>query len=94
MADEFRSWMRWYGKQYSDFQLEQGDFLTHPTIDEKIKEADIIFVNNYVFGSRVNHDLKVKFMNMKGKIKSNFNIFDLFILIRRSKNCFIKRILS
>jgi len=72
MADEFRSWMRWYGKQYSDFQLEQGDFLTHPTIDEKIKEADIIFVNNYVFGSRVNHDLKVKFMNMKGKSKIKF----------------------
>ena len=66
MADEFRFWMRWYGKQYSDFQLEQGDFLTHPTIDERIKEADVIFVNNYVFGSRVNHDLKLKFMNMKG----------------------------
>ena len=66
MADEFRSWMRWYGKQYSDFQLEQGDFLVHETIDERIKEADVIFVNNYVFGSRVNHELKVKFMNMKG----------------------------
>ena len=56
------------GNKYSDFQLEQGDFLTHPTIDEKIREADVIFVNNYVFGSRVNHDLKVKFMNMKGRI--------------------------
>ncbi len=66
MADEFRSWMRWYGKQYSEFQLDQGDFLTYPSIDERIKEADVIFVNNYVFGSRVNHELKVKFMNMKG----------------------------
>lgn len=67
MADEFRSWMRWYGKQYSDFQLDQGDFLTHASMDERIREADVIFVNNYVFGSRVNHELKVKFMNMKGK---------------------------
>ena len=66
MGDEFRSWMRWYGKRYSDFELERGDFLTHPTIDERIREADVIFVNNYVFGSTVNHELKVKFMNMKG----------------------------
>ena len=67
MADEFRFWMRWYGKRYSEFQLEQGDFLTHPMMDERIKEADVIFANNYVFGSTVNHELKVKFMNMKGK---------------------------
>lgn len=67
MADEFRFWMRWYGKRYSDFELERGDFLNHPTIDEKIKEADVIFANNYVFGSTVNHELKVKFMNMKGR---------------------------
>jgi hypothetical protein len=67
MADEFRFWMRWYGKRYSEFQLEQGDFLSHPKIDEKLKEADVIFANNYVFGSTVNHELKVKFMNMKGR---------------------------
>lgn len=66
MSDEFRSWMRWYGKKYSEFQLEHGDFLTHSTLDERIKDADIIFVNNYVFGSAVNHELKLKFINMKG----------------------------
>lgn len=66
MSDEFRFWMRWYGKRYSDFLLEQGDFLNHPKIDERIREADVIFANNYVFGSTVNHELKVKFMNMKG----------------------------
>lgn len=67
MADEFRFWMRWYGKHYSEFQLEKGDFLMHPNIDERIKDADVIFANNYVFGSTVNHELKVKFMNMKGR---------------------------
>ena len=67
MADEFRFWMHWYGKCYSDFQLEQGDFLHHPQMDERIRDADVIFVNNYVFGSTVNHELKIKFMTMKGK---------------------------
>ncbi|CAF3404572.1 unnamed protein product [Rotaria sp. Silwood1] len=89
MADEFRSWMRWYGKQYSEFQLEQGDFLTHTMIDERIKEADVIFVNNYVFGARVNHELKVKFMNMKdgAKIVSSREFCpETFRLNDRTKN--------
>lgn len=73
MADEFRFWMRWYGKRYSEFQLEQGDFLLHSKIDDKIKDADVIFANNYVFGSTVNHELKIKFMNMKGQIGNNFH---------------------
>ena len=67
MADEFRFWMRWYGKCYSEFSLERGDFLSHPKIDELIREVDVVFANNYVFGSTVNHGLKVKFMNMKGR---------------------------
>jgi H3 lysine-79-specific histone-lysine N-methyltransferase len=75
MSDEFRFWMRWYGKHHSEFQLEQGDFLTHSKIDERIREADVIFANNYVFGSTVNHELKNKFMNMKGK---NLNYFIYF----------------
>ncbi|CAF0952819.1 unnamed protein product [Rotaria sordida] len=89
MADEFRSWMRWYGKQYSEFQLDQGDFLTHSMIDERIKEADVIFVNNYVFGARVNHELKVKFMNMKdgAKIVSSREFCpEAFRLNDRTKN--------
>ncbi|CAF2372692.1 unnamed protein product [Rotaria sp. Silwood2] len=89
MADEFRSWMRWYGKQYSEFQLDQGDFLTHSMIEERIKEADVIFVNNYVFGARVNHELKVKFMNMKdgAKIVSSREFCpEAFRLNDRTKN--------
>ena len=92
MADEFRSWMRWYGKHYSDFQLEQGDFLTHSNVDERIKEADVIFANNYVFGSTVNHELKVKFMNMKGNINGN-DPPSIFLRFRWGKNRFIKGIL-
>ncbi|UJR30981.1 hypothetical protein I4U23_018492 [Adineta vaga] len=89
MADEFRFWMRWYGKRYSEFHLEQGDFLSHPKIDERIKEADLIFANNYVFGSTVNHELKVKFMNMKdgAKIVSSREFCsETFRLNDRTKN--------
>ncbi|CAF0941917.1 unnamed protein product [Rotaria sp. Silwood1] len=89
MAEEFRFWMRWYGKRYSEFQLEQGDFLIHPKIDERIKEADVIFANNYVFGSTVNHELKVKFMNMKdgAKIVSSREFCsETFRLNDRTKN--------
>ncbi|CAF0992177.1 unnamed protein product [Rotaria sordida] len=89
MADEFRFWMRWYGKRYSEFQLEHGDFLTHTKIDERIKEADVIFANNYVFGSTVNHELKVKFMNMKdgAKIVSSREFCsETFRLNDRTKN--------
>ncbi len=95
MAEEFRSWMRWYGKRYSEFQLEQGDFLTHSKTDERIKEADVIFANNYVFGSTVNHELKVKFMNMKGRTNSAIvQIMSfVFFCIRWCKDCFIQRIL-
>ena len=100
MAEEFCFWMRWYGKTYSEFQLEQGDFLTHATVDEKIKDADVIFANNYVFGSTVNHELKVKFMNMKGRyerhsFKKSYTAFFFVLSINRwSKNCIVKRILS
>ena len=95
MSDEFRFWMRWYGKRYSDFLLEHGDFLNHPTIDERIREADVIFANNYVFGSTVNHELKVKFMNMKGNNSSERRllIFSL-ALFRRLEDRLLPRILS
>ena len=96
MADEFRFWMNWYGKRYSDFQLDQGDFLNHPTIDERIREADVIFVNNYVFGSTVNHELKIKFTNMKGTDQqtwpdTDFRGFDLF---RWREDYLLERVLS
>ncbi|CAF0853489.1 unnamed protein product [Adineta ricciae] len=89
MADEFRFWMRWYGKCYSEFSLERGDFLSHPKIDELIREVDVVFANNYVFGSTVNHGLKVKFMNMKdgAKIVSSREFCpETFRLNDRTKN--------
>jgi len=33
MVSEFRKWMAWYGKTYSNFQLEKGDFLENKCRD-------------------------------------------------------------
>ncbi|CAF1267100.1 unnamed protein product, partial [Didymodactylos carnosus] len=89
METEFRFWMRWYGKRFSDFQLERGDFLLHEKINDRIKEADVIFVNNFVFGANVDHELKLKFMNMKdgAKIVSSKEFCSIdFRLNDRTKN--------
>ncbi|KAK2168718.1 hypothetical protein NP493_1222g00017 [Ridgeia piscesae] len=64
MVSEFRKWMAWYGKTYSNFQLEKGDFLENKCRD-RIQNASIVFVNNFAFGPQVDHQLKLRFANMK-----------------------------
>ncbi|PIK45207.1 putative histone-lysine N-methyltransferase, H3 lysine-79 specific isoform X3 [Apostichopus japonicus] len=64
MEREFVRWMNWYGKEYSPFLLERGDFL-EKSFKEKIGTAKVIFVNNFAFGPRVDHLLKERFANMK-----------------------------
>lgn len=44
--------MSWFGKPYGAFTLLQDDFLQE-RLCEKIKQADIIFVNNFAFGTKV-----------------------------------------
>lgn len=64
MRLEYERWMKWYGKEYSKYLLEHGDFLSD-IMKEKIASANIIFVNNFAFGPRVDHQLKERFANMK-----------------------------
>ncbi|XP_038048561.1 histone-lysine N-methyltransferase, H3 lysine-79 specific-like isoform X2 [Patiria miniata] len=64
MMREFERWMKWYGKEYSPFELHKGDFLSGE-MKEKISVANIIFVNNFAFGPTVDHKLKERFANMK-----------------------------
>lgn len=64
MEKEFVRWMNWYGKEFSPFKLEKGDFLDK-SFKEKIGTAKVIFVNNFAFGPRVDHLLKERFANMK-----------------------------
>ena len=40
MEKEYIKWMKWYGKTYSDYLIEKGDFL-----DEDVKEK----INNATY---------------------------------------------
>uniref|UniRef100_T2M8S1 Histone-lysine N-methyltransferase, H3 lysine-79 specific n=1 Tax=Hydra vulgaris TaxID=6087 RepID=T2M8S1_HYDVU len=64
MEKEFKKWMDWYGKIYTDFTLEKGDFMDKKWQDS-VNEAGFIFVNNFAFGPVVNHHLKNMFQSMK-----------------------------
>ena len=64
MQCEFRRLMAFYGKPYGAFSIEKGDFL-----DERHKEnvcaCSVVFVNNFAFGPKVDHQLKILFANLK-----------------------------
>lgn len=64
MEREFEKWMDWFGKIYTRFTLEKGDFLVDEWA-EKIANADFVFVNNFAFGPQVDHQLKLRFAQMK-----------------------------
>ncbi|XP_069125915.1 uncharacterized protein [Argopecten irradians] len=64
MEKQFKQWMKWYGKKFSNYQLDKGDFLCDEMV-EKINNATVIFVNNFAFGPQVDHQLKLRFANMK-----------------------------
>lgn len=64
MHSNFQKWMSWYGKQYGQYQLVKGDFLSEEH-REKITNATIVFVNNYAFGPQVDHMLKQRFADLK-----------------------------
>ncbi|XP_076081086.1 uncharacterized protein LOC143051984 isoform X3 [Mytilus galloprovincialis] len=64
MEKEYKKWMKWYGKKHGDFLIQKGDFLEED-VKEKINNATVIFVNNFAFGPQVDHQLKLRFANMK-----------------------------
>jgi H3 lysine-79-specific histone-lysine N-methyltransferase len=57
MDETFKTWMRWFGKKYGDYQIIRGDFLADEH-REKIMQASVVFVNNFAFGPHVDHQLK------------------------------------
>lgn len=57
--------MKFYGKVCGDYELTKGDFLLRPDMSDRINAATIIFVNNFAFGPQVDHQLKIRFANMK-----------------------------
>lgn len=68
MDTHFKTWMRWFGKKFGDYQLMKGDFLADEH-REKINTASIIFVNNFAFGPNVDHQLKERFADLRDGAK-------------------------
>lgn len=68
MDTHFKTWMRWFGKKFGDYQLMKGDFLADEH-REKINNASIIFVNNFAFGPNVDHQLKERFADLRDGAK-------------------------
>lgn len=64
MGAEYEKWMNFYGKIHCDYNLEKGDFLSDQWV-ETINSATVIFVNNFAFGPQVDHQLKLRFANIK-----------------------------
>ena len=56
--------MKFFGKKHAKYQLEKGDFLCED-MRERVNNASVIFVNNFAFGPEVDHQLKLRFANMK-----------------------------
>jgi len=57
MEEQFKSTMEWFGKMYGKYEILHGDFLDEQ-FRSRILDANIIFVNNFAFGTAVNQKLK------------------------------------
>jgi H3 lysine-79-specific histone-lysine N-methyltransferase len=68
MDQMFRTWMKWFGKKYGEYQILKGDFLADEH-REKIMSASVVFVNNFAFGPNVDHQLKERFAELKDAAK-------------------------
>lgn len=62
---EFRSRCLLWGVAHGRVHLERGDFRTNAKILEKLKEADVILVNNKAFTSTLNDALINMFLDLK-----------------------------
>ncbi|ESO02151.1 hypothetical protein HELRODRAFT_65325, partial [Helobdella robusta] len=64
LSGEFEKWMKFYGKEHGAYELMKGNFLSDDYKDV-ISSATVIFVNNFAFGPQVDHELKLRFSNLK-----------------------------
>ncbi|KAJ7177720.1 S-adenosyl-L-methionine-dependent methyltransferase [Mycena filopes] len=49
----------------TNFQLEEGDMLMSPRVNELISQADVVLVDNKVFEQTLNERLRPKFLDLK-----------------------------
>jgi len=62
---EFAARCRLWGVAAGKVHLERGDFRGNPRIQEVLKRADVVLVNNQAFTSQLNDDLVRMFLDLK-----------------------------
>ncbi|KAH4153832.1 histone-lysine N-methyltransferase [Parastagonospora nodorum] len=68
-ASEIQARARLWNIHLGAIHLISGDFLETPEIDEVLRRADVVLVNNKVFGEKLNNDLLQKFLDLKDGCK-------------------------
>jgi H3 lysine-79-specific histone-lysine N-methyltransferase len=68
-AAELQARARLWNISLGDIHLIAGDFLETPEIDAVLRRADVVLVNNKVFGEKLNNDLLQKFLDLKDGCK-------------------------
>nr|XP_015904876.1 uncharacterized protein LOC107437400 isoform X2 [Parasteatoda tepidariorum] len=68
MDETFKFWMHWYGKKYQDYTLIKGDFLAEEH-RETLLNSTLLFVNNYAFGPKCDHMLKMRFADIRDEAR-------------------------
>lgn len=64
VSKNFKKFMNWFGKDFSDFNLIEGDFLNEQ-YRQTIENASIVFTNNFKFGEALNLKLVDRFSTLK-----------------------------
>ncbi|WVR03485.1 hypothetical protein IAU60_000476 [Kwoniella sp. DSM 27419] len=60
-----RRWAMWGLNGNLDVEAHEGDFRTHEVVAKRLREADVVLVNNEVFPSSLNIDLTHMFLDLK-----------------------------
>jgi H3 lysine-79-specific histone-lysine N-methyltransferase len=68
-ASELQARARLWNISLGAIHLIAGDFLETPDIDAVLRRADVVLVNNKVFGEKLNNDLLQKFLDLKDGCK-------------------------
>ncbi|KAJ3394484.1 Nucleosomal histone H3-Lys79 methylase [Lobulomyces angularis] len=66
---EFETRMKFYARPHGKIDLFKADFLNSKKVDDIMKVADVVFVNNYIFDPNLNNSILQKFLDLKSTCK-------------------------
>ena len=65
LKKEFMMRMKYYNQSVGSIELYKGDIMTHPQVNQLLRRATVVFVNNYVFTSQTNQSLQQHFLDLQ-----------------------------